>query len=141
MNHSLNCSTKPNRLLNWPERKPLSFVLRKRPVAQQHGRHLLFLGRRCCETLLPFSFKWQPHIATTFRARRSRPSGRNLSSKLNPYRAASAPLPHPPLASPSLVKFQQRYEKRHGNLLNLLCAMELCLRGAPNYRRDSSSQF
>src|ERR1700680_3038126 len=36
------------------------------PVAQQHGRHLLFLGRRCCKTLLPFSFKWQPHIATTF---------------------------------------------------------------------------
>jgi hypothetical protein len=33
---------------------------------------------------LPFSFKWQPHIATTFHARRSRPSGRNLSSKLNP---------------------------------------------------------
>ena len=30
-----------------------------------------------------------------------------------------------------LVKFQQRNEKRHGNLLNLLCAMELCLRGAP----------
>ena len=55
-------------------------VLRKRPVAQQHGHHLLFLGRRCCETLLPFSFKWQPHIATTFHARRSRPSGRNLSS-------------------------------------------------------------
>jgi tetratricopeptide (TPR) repeat protein len=39
------------------------------------------------------------------------------------------------------VKFQQRYEKRHGNLLNLLCAKELCLRGAPNYRRNSSSQF
>jgi hypothetical protein len=26
------------------------------------------LGRRCCETLLLFSFKWQPNIATTFRA-------------------------------------------------------------------------
>jgi hypothetical protein len=34
INHSLNCSTKPNRLLNCPERKPLSFVLRKRPVSQ-----------------------------------------------------------------------------------------------------------
>jgi hypothetical protein len=29
------------------------------------------------------------------------------------------------------VKFQQRYEKRHGSFLNLLCAKELCLRGAP----------
>ena len=29
-----------------------------------------------------------------------------------------------------MVKFQQRYEKRHGNFLNLLCAKELCLRGA-----------
>jgi hypothetical protein len=27
------------------------------------------------------------------------------------------------------VKFQQRYEKRHGNLANLLRAKELCLRG------------
>ena len=38
----------------------------------------------------------------------------------------------------TVVKFQQRYEKRHGNLLNLLCAKELCLRGASNYRRNSS---
>jgi hypothetical protein len=28
-------------------------------------RRFLFLGRRCCETLVPFSFKWQPNIATT----------------------------------------------------------------------------
>src|SRR5580704_5703295 len=26
---------------------------------------LLSLGRRCCGTLLPFSLKWQPNIATT----------------------------------------------------------------------------
>src|SRR6266481_9421385 len=25
----------------------------------------LFLGRRCCEILLPLSFRWQPNIATT----------------------------------------------------------------------------
>jgi hypothetical protein len=30
------------------------------------------LGRTCCETLLPFSFKWQPNIATAFHARRPR---------------------------------------------------------------------
>jgi hypothetical protein len=28
-------------------------------------RHLLFLARRCCKTLLPFSCKWQQNIATT----------------------------------------------------------------------------
>src|SRR5271165_2679759 len=35
---------------------------------------LLFLGRRRCETLLPFSLKWPPNIATTFHARRPQPS-------------------------------------------------------------------
>jgi hypothetical protein len=35
-----------------------------------------------------------------------------------------------------LVKFQQRYEKRRENLLNLLCAKELWLRVAANYRRN-----
>jgi|SRR5260370_39826194 hypothetical protein len=38
--------------------------------------HLLFLGRRSCETLLPFSCKWQQNIATTFPRRRPRPIGR-----------------------------------------------------------------
>ena len=43
--------------------------------------------------------------------------------------------------SPVLVKFQQRHEKRHGNLLNLLCAMELCLRGAPIISAIQAANF
>ena len=40
-------------------------VLRKRTGFGSIHRHLRFLvGRRCCETLLPLSFKWQPIIAT-----------------------------------------------------------------------------
>jgi hypothetical protein len=33
-------------------------------LATTRGR-LLFLGKRCCESRLPFTFKWQPNIATT----------------------------------------------------------------------------
>ena len=41
-------------------------MLRKLPVEQEHGRPLLFPGERHCETLLPFSFKWQLNIAHAF---------------------------------------------------------------------------
>src|SRR5208283_1382857 len=49
-----------------------------RRVAKTTGcattRHfLLFLGRTCCETLLPFPHKWQPNIATRFYARKPGP--------------------------------------------------------------------
>ena len=39
------------------------------------------------------------------------------------------------------VKFQQRYQKRHGSLFKPLCAKVLCVRVTPDCRPDSSSQF
>ena len=41
----------------------------------------------------------------------------------------------------SMVKFQQRYQKRHGSLYKPLCAKVLCVRVTPDCRPDSSSQF
>jgi hypothetical protein len=43
------------------------------------------LGRRCCEILLPFSFRWQPNIATT------------QKSTSSPADGVSTSLLHPPL--------------------------------------------
>jgi hypothetical protein len=40
-----------------------------------------------------------------------------------------------------LVKFQQRYKKRHGSLSKPLCAKVLCVGGTSDYRPDSSGQF
>ena len=40
-----------------------------------------------------------------------------------------------------MVKFQQRYQKRHGSLFKPLCAKVLCVRVTPDCRPDSSSQF
>jgi hypothetical protein len=37
-----------------------------------------FLGRNGCETLLPFSFKWQPNIATMFQDSSPKTDGRYL---------------------------------------------------------------
>ena len=45
---------------------PVFGALRKRPVYAATKPSLLILGRRCCETLLPCSCKWQPTIATHF---------------------------------------------------------------------------
>src|ERR1700674_451955 len=39
----------------------------------------LFLGRRCCEILLPFSFRWQPNIATTKKSTSSPADGVSTS--------------------------------------------------------------
>ena len=60
--------------------QPLEVIALEPRTTQANAFVCHFLGKRCCKTLLPFSFKWQLHIATTFHARRSRPSGRNLSS-------------------------------------------------------------
>ena len=40
-------------------------ALRKRPGYATAQSGALFLGRRCCVTLLPLFFRWQPNIATT----------------------------------------------------------------------------
>jgi hypothetical protein len=42
---------------------------------------------------------------------------------------------------PVLVKSQQRYEKRHGRLVNPFRAKALRAGGAPDYRADSSGEF
>ena len=47
---------------------PLHNVVKTTDFAAKR-RHLIFLGRRCCKTLLPFSLKWQLNIATPFYAR------------------------------------------------------------------------
>ena len=39
------------------------------------------------------------------------------------------------------VKFQQRYEKRHGRLAKPFCAKELSLRGTPKSGHPSSNPF
>jgi hypothetical protein len=41
-----------------------SMTLRKRTGLASTRSRLLFLGKRCCESWLPFPFKWQPNIAT-----------------------------------------------------------------------------
>ena len=45
------------------------------------------------------------------------------------------------VARPLRVKFQQRYQKRHGSLFKPLCAKVLCGLVTPDCRPDSSSQF
>ena len=40
------------------------------------------------------------------------------------------------LISWTLVKFQQRYEKRHGSLPKPICAKRLCLRGTLQLRKS-----
>ena len=44
-------------------------------------------------------------------------------------------------SSMKVVKFQQRYEKRHWSLFKPLFAKALCVGGTPDYRPNSSGQF
>ena len=71
---------------------------------QQYTGAFSPLRKRCYETLLPFSFKWQPNIATPFHARRPQPSCwvltgtfPFLSHRPHPADGVSASLLHPPL--------------------------------------------
>ena len=66
----------------WFDRTPSPIPLLLAP------RCLLFVGRRCCETLLPFIFEWQRIIATTFLA-----SSRCISQGIGPRRFCRATPP------------------------------------------------
>ena len=48
-------------------------LLRKRPIPQQIRAAGASLGRKRCETRLPFDFKWQPNIATRISRAHERP--------------------------------------------------------------------
>src|SRR5271166_3027390 len=67
-------------------------------------RCLLFVGRRCCETLLPFPFEWQRIIATTVLAPRC------INRGIGPRRFCRA--------TPPTIPDRQLVPARWGHLLD-----------------------